>query len=104
MLGEDFVDQASYQRAVRQAEATYKFASAEGALLIRWVSDPKSIRNGLLWKSLAILAIGAAIEFILAMIFACAMPRPRGKRGFENDRYGSRASKTKDIREYDTYM
>lgn len=75
VLGEDFVDQISFRRAIRQAEAAHKLASAEGALLLRWVSDPRTIRRSLLWSALSFLAIGAALELIIASILACVMPR-----------------------------
>lgn len=94
MLGQDFVDRASYLRAVHQAEATYKFASAEGALLIQWVSDPKSIRNSLLFRGMTLLAFGALIEFAIAILFAFCLPRPHGRMGFESDRYGTGTYKT----------
>jgi hypothetical protein len=82
MLGQDFVDKEFYERAVRQAEASYKLASAEGALLVHWVSDPKSIRDGLLWKGISFLALGAAIELFIGIILACLLPRPHGKDPF----------------------
>jgi len=96
MRGQDFVDKASYLRAVRQAEASYKLASAEGALLVRWVSNPKSIRDGLLWSGLWILLLGALMELIIASILACAIPRPHGQMGFQKNPYGTKAYGTKD--------
>lgn len=90
MLGADFVEQEMYLRAVRQAEATYKLASAEGALLVHWVSDPKSIRDGLLHGGLIVLFFGAAIDLIVSIILACAMPRPHGQgEGYRARKYGA---------------
>lgn len=79
LLGKDFVEKALYLRAVRQAEATYKLASAEGALLVQWVRDPKSIRDGLLRSGVYMLLLGAAMDLIVSIVLMCAMPRPHGK-------------------------
>eukprot|EP00746_Dinoflagellata_sp_MGD_P163376 gnl/MRDRNA2_/MRDRNA2_91369_c0_seq1.p1 gnl/MRDRNA2_/MRDRNA2_91369_c0~~gnl/MRDRNA2_/MRDRNA2_91369_c0_seq1.p1 ORF type:complete len:375 (+),score=28.58 gnl/MRDRNA2_/MRDRNA2_91369_c0_seq1:87-1127(+) len=93
MLGQDFIDQDFYQRAIRQAESAYKLASAEGAMLVHWVSDPKSIRDGLLWQGGALLLMGAAMELVIGIILACAMPRPHGQGPYYGNRNLQRSTK-----------
>lgn len=69
-------DHAHYLRAIRQAEAAHGLVSADGALLLRWVRDPKEIRWQLLNNGLWLLGVGAAFELVLSLVLSTTLPRP----------------------------
>lgn len=73
---QETLDHVHYLRAIRQAEAAFDLVSADGALLLKWVRDPKAISWQLLNNGFLLLGVGAAAEFIISLILFCFLPQP----------------------------
>jgi len=61
-----------FRKAVVKAEAAFGLVSAEGAVFVRWVKDPASVINGLLFDALAYLMLcaflGAAVSALIGWL------------------------------------